>query len=177
MAEVDALTHHNPSNPVVFFDVTLGDISLGRIKIELFADIVPKTAERFRQYCTGEHRKNNKPIGYKGCPFHRIIKDFMIQGGDFIKGDGTGMADRFDNENFTLKHTGPGILSMANSGPDTNGSQFFICVVKAEWLDGKHVVFGRVVDGMLAVRKLENVGVDKNNMPRLPCIINECGEM
>ena len=175
--ESDALAHHNSNNPVVFFDVSLGDISLGRIKIELFADVVPKTAENFRKYCTGERRKANKPVGYKDCVFHRIIKDFMIQGGDFEKGDGTGFVERFDDENFRLKHSGPGVLSMANSGPNTNGSQFFICLVKADWLDGKHVVFGKVIEGMLAVRKLENVGVDQNNRPRIPCVITQCGEM
>jgi peptidyl-prolyl isomerase H (cyclophilin H) len=127
-------------------------------------------------------RRNAIPTGYKSCPFHRIIKGFMIQGGDFLKGDGTGSisiyGSRFDDENFTAKHTGPGLLSSANSGPNTNGCQFFITCAKADWLDGKHVVFGRVIgDGMLTVRKLEAVPTGPNNKPKLPCSILECGEM
>ncbi|EEC76395.1 hypothetical protein OsI_14027 [Oryza sativa Indica Group] len=204
----------NPKNPVVFFDVTIGSIPAGRIKMELFADIVPKTAENFRQFCTGEHRKSGLPQGYKGCQFHRVIKDFMIQGGDYMKGDGTGCTSiygtKFDDENFIAKHTGPGLLSMANSGVNSNGSQifypagfaifglgycfgivfcslykisniqfqFFITCAKCEWLDNKHVVFGRVLgDGMLAVRKIENVATGPNNRPKLACVISECGEM
>eukprot|EP01027_Heterolobosea_sp_BB2_P005100 GEZU01007837.1.p2 GENE.GEZU01007837.1~~GEZU01007837.1.p2 ORF type:complete len:180 (+),score=50.96 GEZU01007837.1:111-650(+) len=171
----------NPNNPIVFFDITIGGVPAGRIKMELFADIVPKTAENFRQLCTGEFRKGGVPIGYKGCTFHRVIKDFMIQGGDFTKGDGTGgfsiYGDKFPDENFNLKHTGPGLLSMANSGPNTNGSQFFITCNKCDWLDGKHVVFGKVIDGMLTVRKIENVSVGPNNKPKIPCKIVECGEM
>jgi peptidyl-prolyl isomerase H (cyclophilin H) len=150
--------------------------------MELFADIVPKTAENFRQFCTGEHRKSGLPQGYKGCQFHRVIKDFMIQGGDYMKGDGTGCTSiygtKFDDENFIAKHTGPGLLSMANSGVNSNGSQFFITCAKCEWLDNKHVVFGRVLgDGMLAVRKIENVATGPNNRPKLACVISECGEM
>uniref|UniRef100_A0A0E0KKL4 Peptidyl-prolyl cis-trans isomerase n=1 Tax=Oryza punctata TaxID=4537 RepID=A0A0E0KKL4_ORYPU len=172
----------NPKNPVVFFDVTIGSIPAGRIKMELFADIVPKTAENFRQFCTGEHRKSGLAQGYKGCQFHRVIKDFMIQGGDYMKGDGTGCTSiygtKFDDENFIAKHTGPGLLSMANSGVNSNGSQFFITCAKCEWLDNKHVVFGRVIgDGMLAVRKIENVATGPNNRPKLACVISECGEM
>lgn len=117
----------NPKNPIVFFDVTIGSLPAGRIKMELFADIVPLCAENFRQLCTGEFRKAGIPIGYKGSTFHRVIKDFMIQGGDFVKGDGSGCVsiygNKFDDENFTAKHTGPGLLSMANSGPNTNGCQ------------------------------------------------------
>ncbi|XP_006650778.1 peptidyl-prolyl cis-trans isomerase CYP22 [Oryza brachyantha] len=172
----------NPKNPVVFFDVTIGSIPAGRIKMELFADIVPKTAENFRQFCTGEHRKQGLPQGYKGCQFHRVIKDFMIQGGDYLKGDGTGCASiygtKFDDENFIAKHTGAGLLSMANSGVNSNGSQFFITCAKCEWLDNKHVVFGRVLgDGLLVVRKIENVATGPNNRPKLTCVISECGEM
>lgn len=117
----------NPDNPVVFFDITIGGHPAGRIKMELFKDICPKTAENFRQFCTGEFRKSGLPIGYKKCTFHRVIKDFMIQGGDFVNGDGTGSmsiyGETFPDENFKLKHTGPGILSMANSGENTNGCQ------------------------------------------------------
>ncbi|KYO30029.1 nuclease-sensitive element-binding protein 1 [Alligator mississippiensis] len=151
----------NPNNPVVFFDVTIGGQEVGRMKIELFADVIPKTAENFRQFCTGEFRKDGVPIGYKGSTFHRVIKDFMIQGGDFVNGDGTGVASiyrgPFADENFKLKHSAPGLLSMANSGPSTNGCQFFITCSKCDWLDGKHVVFGKIIDGLLVMRKIENV--------------------
>jgi len=170
-------------NPIVFFDITLGGHPAGRVKMELFADKVPKTAENFRQLCTGEYRKNGLPVGYKGCSFHRIIKGFMLQGGDFVKGDGTGClsiyGEKFGDENFELKHTGPGILSMANSGKDTNGCQFFLTCDKCEWLDGQHVVFGRVIDNpsLLTVRKLENVSVGANSKPKLDCVISECGEL
>ncbi|PHU09812.1 Peptidyl-prolyl cis-trans isomerase H [Capsicum chinense] len=171
-----------PKNPVVFFDVTIGNIPAGRIKMELFADITPKTAENFRQLCTGEFRKAGVPQGFKNCQFHRVIKDFMIQGGDFLKGDGSGCVSiygsKFEDENFIAKHTGPGLLSMANSGPNTNGCQFFVTCAKCDWLDNKHVVFGRVLgDGLLVVRKIENVAVGANNKPKLACMIAECGEM
>ena len=151
--------------------------------MELWADLCPRTAENFRQLCTGEHRKSNgQPQGYKGSIFHRVIKDFMLQGGDFVKGDGTGAlciyGTRFEDENFTARHTGPGLLSMANSGPNTNGCQFFITCKAAEWLDGKHVVFGRVVgDGMLTVRKIEHVACGAQNKPLVAVKITECGEM
>ncbi|AXA50689.1 peptidyl-prolyl isomerase H (cyclophilin H) [Malassezia restricta] len=167
--------------PVVFFDVNVGDTPVGRIKFELYSDIVPKTAENFRQLCTGEHRVNHQPMGYKGALFHRIIKDFMCQGGDFLNGDGTGSfsiyGDKFADENFILKHDAPGLLSMANAGPHSNGCQFFITTQPAEFLDGKHVVFGRVVEGMLTVRKVEQVPCGANNRPRMDVRIVECGEM
>jgi peptidyl-prolyl isomerase H (cyclophilin H) len=121
------------------------------------------------------------PIGYKGCPFHRVIKDFMIQGGDFLKGDGTGSfsiyGPSFADESLEGQHDAPGLLSMANSGPSTNGSQFFITTVAAPWLDGKHVVFGRVLDGMKAVRMIENCSVQVGNKPTIPITIRECGEL
>eukprot|EP01112_Ceratiomyxa_fruticulosa_P019785 TRINITY_DN6564_c0_g2_i3.p1 TRINITY_DN6564_c0_g2~~TRINITY_DN6564_c0_g2_i3.p1 ORF type:complete len:175 (-),score=13.73 TRINITY_DN6564_c0_g2_i3:66-590(-) len=168
-------------NPIVFFDVSMGGHNIGRIKIELFHDIVPKTAENFRQFCTGEFRKAGVPLGYKGSSFHRVIKDFMIQGGDFVKGDGTGRVsiygDRFEDENFKLKHTAAGLLSMANSGVGTNGCQFFITCGPAAWLDNKHVVFGQVLDGMKTVRIIENVSVTPTNKPKIPCMITECGEL
>ncbi|WZN66971.1 cyclophilin-type peptidyl-prolyl cis-trans isomerase [Chloropicon roscoffensis] len=172
----------NPQNPVVFFDVTIGGLEAGRVKMELFADVAPRTSENFRQLCTGEFRKSGQPLGYKHCKFHRVIQDFMIQGGDFLKGDGTGCLSiygtRFDDENFKATHTGPGLLSMANSGPNTNGCQFFVTCGKCEWLDGKHVVFGRVLgDGLLVIRKVENVQCGPNNKPRLEVVISECGEM
>ena len=140
----------HPDNPVVFFDISVGGHPIGRIKLELFRDVVPKTAENFRQLCTGEFKLNKIPIGYKNCIFHRVIKDFMVQGGDFVKGDGTGslsiFGERFPDENFVLSHNQPGLLCMANSGPNTNGCQFFISCLATDWLDGKHVVFGKVLD-------------------------------
>ncbi|KAJ3190085.1 cytochrome P450 monooxygenase 7 [Gaertneriomyces sp. JEL0708] len=170
-----------PENPIVFFDVSIGGQPAGRMKMELFKDVVPRTAENFRQLCTGEFRKNGVPQGFKNCHFHRVIRDFMVQGGDFLKGDGTGSisiyGDKFEDENFTLKHSGPGLLSMANSGTNTNGSQFFITCAKCDFLDGKHVVFGRLIDGLLTLRKIENVPTGAGNRPKLPVIISECGEM
>mmetsp|Transcript_28457 Transcript_28457/g.41944 ORF Transcript_28457/g.41944 Transcript_28457/m.41944 type:complete len:177 (-) Transcript_28457:133-663(-) len=144
----------------------------------------PKTCENFRQFCTGEFRISEQPTGYKGCEFHRIIKDFMIQGGDFINGNGTGQQTiygrpTFADENFSYRHDQPGTLSMANNGPNTNGCQFFITTAqKADWLDKKHVVFGRVLDApsMLVVRKCEAVPVN-NQKPKIPLKIIQCGEL
>ena len=183
MADPIVLDAISRGNPVVFFDMTIGGVPSGRIKMELFADETPKTAENFRQMCTGEFRRSSQPAGYLKTPFHRVIKEFMIQGGDILKGDGTGCisiyGESFADENFDLRHSGPGLLSMANSGPDTNGSQFFLTCGKCEWLDGKHVVFGKLVDGpsLLTVRKLENVSVGANSKPKLQCVISECGEL
>merc|ERR1711935_317571 len=172
----------NRDNPIVFFDISVGGKEIGRLKIELFRDICPKTAENFRQFCTGEYKKDGVPIGYKGCAFHRVIKDFMIQGGDFVNSDGTGLTSiyggKFKDENFVKTHDSAGILSMANSGRDTNGCQFFLTCTKCDFLDSKHVVFGKVIeDGMLIVRKIENIPTDGSNKPRVPVVIVQCGEV
>jgi len=170
------------ANPKVYFDMTIGGTAAGRITMELRADVAPKTAENFRSLCTGEkgEGKSGKPLHFKGSAFHRVIPDFMCQGGDFTAGNGTGgesiYGAKFADENFTLKHTGPGILSMANAGPNTNGSQFFLCTVKTQWLDGKHVVFGSVTDGMDVVKKIEAVGSQSGKTAK-PVVIADCGQL
>jgi peptidylprolyl isomerase len=175
-------TVFNMANPRVFFDITIGGNAAGRITFELFADVVPRTAENFRALCTGEKGmgRSGKALHYKGSKFHRIIQSFMCQGGDFTRGNGTGgesiYGEKFADENFTLKHTTPNLLSMANAGPGTNGSQFFITTVKTEWLDGKHVVFGKVIEGDAVVKAMEAAG-SRSGTTSAEVAISDCGQL
>ncbi|ONK74206.1 uncharacterized protein A4U43_C03F3890 [Asparagus officinalis] len=165
-------------------DISIGGEMEGRIVIELFADVTPKTAENFRALCTGEKgigACTGVPLHFKGSRFHRVIKGFMLQGGDISAGDGTGgesiYGSKFEDENFEIKHEKKGMLSMANSGPDSNGSQFFITTTRTPHLDGKHVVFGKVLKGMGVVRSIEHTPVGDGDCPSVDVIIAECGEL
>ncbi|KAI0698012.1 cyclophilin-like domain-containing protein [Cytidiella melzeri] len=157
----------------VFFDIAADQQPLGRVVFKLYDDVVPKTARNFRELCTGQHG-----FGYAGSSFHRIIPGFMCQGGDFTKHNGTGgksiYGRTFPDENFTLRHTKPGLLSMANSGPNTNGSQFFITTAVTEWLDGKHTVFGEIVEGVSVVKQIEAAGT-RSGDPKKHIVITASG--
>ena len=170
-------------NPVVFFDISVDGNYIGRVEMTLNADIVPKTVENFRSLCTGEKGVSNysgKYLSYKNTPLHRVIPRFMCQGGDFTHGNGMGgesiYGPRFPDENFILRHDRGGLLSMANSGPNTNGSQFFITTEPTPWLDGKHVVFGYVSNGMDVVKRVESLGTPSGNTLRKITITN-CGQL
>ena len=166
----------------VFFDISISGNPAGRIEFELFNDIVPKTAENFRALCTGEKGagKSGKPLHFKGSVFHRVIPQFMMQGGDFTQGNGMGgesiYGAKFADENFQVKHTEKYLLSMANAGPNTNGSQFFVTFIPTAWLDGKHVVFGKVVSGENVVNEIEKLGSNSGKTQK-EIKITDCGQL
>jgi len=168
--------------PKVYFDIAIDGKPEGRIVMELRTDVTPKTAENFRALCTGEKGvgRSGKKLHYKNSAFHRIIPSFMIQGGDFTAGNGTGgesiYGTKFGDENFVLKHDTPGLLSMANAGPGTNGSQFFITTAQTPWLDGRHVVFGKVTEGADVYRKIEALGT-ASGKPKKTIVISDSGEL
>ena len=167
----------NDTNTLPYFDISIGNVHQGRIVFQLFDEEVPLTCKNFRFLCTNGFKDKSKPE-YEGSSFHRVIKDFMIQGGDITKGDGTGgysiYGENFADENFNLTHNQPGMLSMANAGPNTNNSQFFITLKDTPWLDNKHVVFGIILTGFDIVKKIENLET-KNDTPQLAVIITKCG--
>eukprot|EP00286_Rhodomonas_abbreviata_P013534 CAMPEP_0181324210 /NCGR_PEP_ID=MMETSP1101-20121128/20228_1 /TAXON_ID=46948 /ORGANISM="Rhodomonas abbreviata, Strain Caron Lab Isolate" /LENGTH=171 /DNA_ID=CAMNT_0023432351 /DNA_START=18 /DNA_END=533 /DNA_ORIENTATION=+ len=168
------------TNPVVFLDIAIGGRPAGRIELTLRADVVPRTAENFRVLCTGEKSTPAKNLWFKGSVFHRVIPNFMLQGGDFTRGNGTGgesiYGSKFPDENFVLKHASPGLLSMANSGPNSNGSQFFLTTVETPWLDGKHVVFGAVTQGMEVVKQVESLGSSSGRTSQVISVV-DCGQL
>ena len=167
-----AITMSKSNRPRVFLDLSVGNIPLGRVVFELFTEVAPKTAENFRALCTGEAgigQTTEKPLHYKGCLFHRVVKNFMIQGGDFVNFNGTGgesiYGGTFEDEDFVLNHDRPYLLSMANRGKNTNGSQFFVTTAPAHHLDGLHVIFGQVVAGKEVVKEIEELDTDKKDRP------------
>jgi cyclophilin family peptidyl-prolyl cis-trans isomerase len=167
-------------NPVVYFDIAIADRPAGRIEMTLRKDIAPKTVENFRALCTGEKSTPTKKLWYKNTIFHRVIPNFMLQGGDFERANGTGgysiYGTKFADENFKLQHTGVGILSMANSGVNTNGSQFFLTTAETPWLDGKHVVFGSVTNGLEVVKAIERLGSQTGRTSQKVEIV-DCGQI
>lgn len=177
-----------PKNPKVYMDFTIGSKAAGRVIFELYTDITPKTAENFRGLCTGEYgqgKLSKKKLHYLGCKVHRIVDDFVLQGGDIVSNDGSGgesiysRPDQkyFADENFTRRHAHAGLLSMANHGRDTNGSQFFVTLRPAPHLDGKHVVFGQVISGIEVIRAIAKVPTDLYEHPRIPVHIFDCGQL
>uniref|UniRef100_A0A7S3Y1Y7 Peptidyl-prolyl cis-trans isomerase n=1 Tax=Heterosigma akashiwo TaxID=2829 RepID=A0A7S3Y1Y7_HETAK len=171
-------------NNIMYFDMTIDGEDAGRLTFELRADIAPKTCENFKALITGERgiTEDGVKLSYEGSVFHRIVKDYLIQGGDIVNQDGTGrlssFGEPFEDENFILRHTGPGVLSMCNSGPDSNGSQFFITLVETPWLDGRHVVFGCLVDqpSLDTLAKIEQVGHDCGR-PSRTVVVARCGQL
>merc|ERR1711862_617669 len=183
LAIISSVREESPAvTKKVFFDVDIDGGEGGRITLGLFGDVVPKTVENFRALCTGEKGvgKKGKPLHYKGSVFHRVIPNFMLQGGDFTDGNGRGgesiYGEKFADENFDLKHEAPMYLSMANAGPNTNGSQFFITTVKTSWLDGRHVVFGKVLEGEDVVKRIEGVGSNSGSTTKTVTIADS-GEL
>lgn len=167
-------------NPKVYMDIQIGSKGAGRIIFELFTDFTPKTAENFRGLCTGDYSGSTQSkLSYQNSKFHRVVDGFVIQGGDITNGNGTGgfsiYGRTFNDESFARKHSCAGLLSMANSGRNTNSSQFFITLKACPHLDDKHVVFGQVIDGMEVVRQISKVSIDKKDKPRVPVIIVDCG--
>lgn len=170
--------HYEDTNAQPYFDIDIGDEYAGRVVMQLFDEEVPKTCKNFRYLCSKSLFKEDKPT-YQGTSFHRIIKDFMIQGGDVTNGDGTGgysiYGEKFEDENFNLQHNQPGLLSMANAGPDTNNSQFFITLKETPWLDNKHVVFGIVISGFDIIKRMEEIPTDDNDVPSQKVTITKSG--
>lgn len=182
--ELGGSSVRSAASKLCFFDMSIGGQPAGKIKFKLYDDVVPKTCANFRALCEGSSKRRarrGQPLHYKGSIFHRVIKEFMLQGGDFTNFNGTGgesiYGPKFEDENFKKRHTKPGLLSMANAGPNTNGSQFFITTVKTAWLDKKHVVFGEVVQGMELVKRIENLRCDSEDKPNQEVKIIDCGSV
>ena len=165
-------------NPRAFFDIAIANKPVGRLTFEVFKNDVPKTSDNFLAFCKGYKMNESANISYKDTIFHRIIPDFMCQGGDIMNGNGTGSVSiygrKFEDENFKIKHDKPGLLSMANSGPNTNGSQFFLTTVETPWLDGHHVVFGELKEGLDVLKTMENEG-SGSGTTKNKVSIHDCG--